>query len=112
MPETIKFQRVGAIQHDSPIPYYFQLSEYIEERIKSKDWVPGQLLPSEFEICETLGIKRTVVRQAMADLDRRGLIAKQNGKRSAVAHPKNEGGLMQTLRGFYEDSKAKGQKPS
>jgi GntR family transcriptional regulator len=112
MPNTIEFPRTGVIQHDSPIPYYFQLSKYIEGKIKSKEWVPDQLLPGELEMCQTLGISRTVVRQAMADLDRRGLVAKRNGKRSAVAHPKYEGGLMQTLRGFYEDSKSRGQTPS
>jgi GntR family transcriptional regulator len=112
MPESIEFPRIGVVQHDSPIPYYFQLSSYIEGKIKSKEWVPGQLLPSELEICETLGISRTVVRQAMANLERLCLITKQNGKRSAVAHRKYEGGLMQTLRGFYEDAKAKGQKPT
>jgi len=112
MAEGVTIQRVGVIQHDSPVPYYFQLSTYIENRIKSKEWQPGQLLPSEQELCDVLGISRTVVRQAMADLDRKGLIAKQNGKRSTVAYPKYEGGLMQTLRGFYEDAIAKGQQPS
>ena len=112
MHDCVTIQRAGVIQHDSPVPYYFQLSTYIEARIKSKEWQPGQLLPSEQEFCDVLGISRTVVRQAMADLDRKGLITKQNGKRSTVAHPKYEGGLMQTLRGFYEDAVAKGQKPS
>ncbi len=109
MDESIAIERVGVIQHESPVPYYFQLSTYIEARIKSKEWNPGQLLPSEQEFCDALGISRTVVRQAMANLGHNGLILKQNGKRSTVAHPKYEGGLMQTLTGFHEDAVAKGQ---
>jgi GntR family transcriptional regulator len=112
MHDCVTLQRAGVIHHGSPVPYYFQLSTYIEARIKAKDWQPGQMLPSEQELCDVLGISRTVVRQAMADLDRKGLIAKQNGKRSTIAYPKYEGGLMQTLRGFYEDAVAKGQRPS
>ena len=32
------------VKHDSPIPYYFQLSTYIEQEIKSKRVLPGQLV--------------------------------------------------------------------
>jgi GntR family transcriptional regulator len=53
-----------------------------------------------------------VVRQAIAELERKGLVTKKSGKRSTVAYPKYEGGLMQNLGGFYEDAVAKGQRPS
>ncbi|HTM51939.1 MAG TPA: GntR family transcriptional regulator [Bryobacteraceae bacterium] len=108
----IVFAGAGVMQHNSPVPYYYQLSTYIESRIKSKEWQPGQMLPSEQEFCEKLGVSRTVVRQAMADLDRKGLVTKQNGKRSSIAYPKYDGGLIQNLRGFYEDAVRKGQTPS
>jgi GntR family transcriptional regulator len=112
MLDSVTIERIGVIQHDSPVPYYFQLSTYFENKIKSKEWQPGQLLPSEQELCDILGISRTVVRQAIASLTHKGLIIKQNGKRSAVSFPKYEGGLMQTLSGFYEDAVAKKQEPS
>ncbi len=98
-----------AIQKSSPIPYYFQLCTFIEERINCGEWRPGQFLPSEQEICSTLGISRTVVRQALAHLEHKGLVRKQNGKRTVVAYPKYEGGLMQDSRGFYEDTAARGR---
>ncbi len=110
--EQVFFDSPGIVNHNSPIPYYFQLSSYVEQRIKAKELVPGYLMPSEQEICEKLGISRTVVRQAMADLERKGLITKQSGKRSAVAYPTYDGSLMQNLRGFYEDAVSKGQKPA
>jgi GntR family transcriptional regulator len=47
----------------------------------------------------------------MAELERKGLISKQNGKRSSVALPKYQGGLMQNLRGFYEDAVETGHEP-
>jgi GntR family transcriptional regulator len=106
------FDAVEVVKHDSPIPYYFQLSSYIEAEIKAKRLLPGHLMPSEQEICQRLGISRTVVRQAMADLERKGLISKQSGKRSTISLPKYDGSLMQNLRGFYEDATSKGQKPT
>jgi GntR family transcriptional regulator len=110
--QAVSFEDVEIVRHDSPIPYYFQLSSHIERKIKSKKFLPGQLMPSEQEICEQLGISRTVVRQAMAELERKGLITKQSGKRSTVAYPRYEGSLMQNLRGFYEDAVSKGQRPT
>ena len=99
------------VDHNSPVPLYFQLSSYIEQKIKTREWLPGQLLPSEQELCTAVGVSRTVVRQAMTQLERDGLVLKQNGKRSSIALPKYEGDLMQNLRRFYEDAVAKGQKP-
>jgi GntR family transcriptional regulator len=110
--EKAFFDSPGIVKHESPIPYYFQLSSYVEEKIKAKELVPGCLMPSEQEICEKLRISRTVVRQAMADLERKGLVTKQNGKRSSVAYPIYNGSLMQTLQGFYEDAVSKGQTPT
>ncbi|MCL5744908.1 MAG: GntR family transcriptional regulator [Acidobacteria bacterium] len=112
MRDNVTFDGFAIIDRKSPIPYYFQLSSHIEAKIKAKEWHPGQFLPSEEELCNSVGVSRTVVRQAMAELERKGMIAKQNGKRSSIAFPKYEGGLMQTLSGFYEDALAKGQEPS
>jgi GntR family transcriptional regulator len=111
MDEAI-FSGAEIVKHDSPIPYYFQLSSFIEQEIKAKRLLPGQLMPSEQEICEMLSVSRTVVRQAMANLEHNGFIAKQSGKRSAISYPKYNGGLMQKLQGFYEDAISKGQRPT
>ena len=108
---TVAIKDPQVVDHRSPVPLYFQLSGYIEQKIKTREWQPGQLLPSEQDLCATVGVSRTVVRQAMAQLERDGLVSKQSGKRSRIALPKYEGDLMQNLRGFYEDAVAKGQKP-
>ena len=109
---SVPFDGAGVIQQRDPVPYYFQLSTYIAARVKSGDWRPGQFLPSEQEMCAALGISRTVVRQALVDLERKGLVVKQNGKRPKVASPKYEGGLMQNLQGFQQDAAAHGRKTS
>jgi GntR family transcriptional regulator len=106
------FDNAEVVRHDSPVPYYFQLASFIEQQIKAKRLLPGQLMPSEQEMCENLSISRTVVRQAMASLERKGLISKQSGKRSAISYPTYNGSLMRNLRGFHEDAVSKGQKPT
>ena len=100
------------IQRQSPVPFYFQLATYMEEKISSKQWTAGQMLPGEEKFRRILGVSRTVVRQAMASLESRHLIVKRDGKRSTVAFPKFEVGLMQSLCGFHEDAVASGQRPA
>jgi len=107
---VVTVDREGVVIHSSPIPYYFQFCSYAEAKIKAREWKAGQLFPSEQELCEVLGVSRTVVRQALSELKRKGLIQKQNGKRSTIAVPQYEGGLMQTLRGLYQDVVQKGKK--
>jgi GntR family transcriptional regulator len=109
--EIVRLESAQIVDHSSPVPFYVQLSGYIERQIKDHNWTAGQLLPSEQELGSAAGVSRTVVRQAIAELERKGLIAKQSGKRSSVAFPKYEGSLMQNLRGFYDDALAREQRP-
>jgi len=99
------------IKKDSPIPYYFQLEEILREKIESGKWAPGQQIPSESELCEILGISRTVVRQALNELVNEGLLYRRKGKGTFVARLKIAESLVQNLTGFYEDTVAKGLMP-
>jgi len=111
-PLTVSLEQVGKISEGSPIPLYFQLIQLLEEKIRSGDWKPGSTLPSEQMFCEHFGLSRTVVRQAFADLEQKGLIKKQNGKKTTVAYPAYRGTLMQNLAGFHEEAERKGEKAS
>jgi len=48
------------IDKNSPVPYYYQLEQLLREKIENADWKPGDVLPSEAELCSTFGISRTV----------------------------------------------------
>lgn len=65
-------------------PLYEQLTDTVAEKI-GVELAPGDLLPSEREMCERYGISRTTVRQAMAELERRGLVVRRHGKGTFVA---------------------------
>jgi GntR family transcriptional regulator len=103
---------LGAISKDSPIPLYFQLKELLRQEVESGRWQPGQQIPSEPELCEAFGISRTVVRQALRELEYQGLLYREQGKGTFVAQPKISESLMQDLSGFYEDTVAKGLTPA
>ena len=52
-------------------PLYDQLVDLLHEKIEN-EMGPGDMLPSERELCETYGLSRTTVRLALAELERQG----------------------------------------
>jgi GntR family transcriptional regulator len=99
------------INKDSPLPLYHQLMEKIRQEIESGNWQPGQLIPSEAELCKTHDISRAVVRQALKELEYQGFLIRKQGKGTYVAKPAISYHLAQRLLGFYEDMVSKGTKP-
>ncbi|MCS7248381.1 MAG: GntR family transcriptional regulator [Anaerolineales bacterium] len=99
------------IDRSSPLPYYIQLKEAIREQIEGGYWRQGDLLPSEPELCSLFNVSRTVVRQALLELEYEGLIVRQRGKGTFVAAPKISESLVQRLTGFYQDMVALGHTP-
>jgi len=98
------------IDKSSPVPYYYQLRQILEGTIRSGSVESDGQLPSEAALCEGYGVSRTVVRQALSDLEREGLIVRLKGKGSFVAQPKTPEYLVQSLTSLYEDVHARGQK--
>jgi GntR family transcriptional regulator len=103
-------QNTRIIDRDSPIPFYYQLERILTEEIESGRYGPGDRLPGEHELCETFDVSRTVVRQALAEMEAEGLLRRRKGRGTFVAPKKSEAGegLFQNLTGLYEDVSARG----
>jgi GntR family transcriptional regulator len=101
----------NAIDFDSNIPYYLQLIGLLKEKINHGEWKPGEQIPSEPELCSAYGVSRTVVRQALGEIELEGLIVRRKGKGTFVAEPKINESLVQKLTGFYQDMVDRGLKP-
>ncbi len=99
------------INFESHIPYYIQLMDILKEQIQEKRWLPGEQIPGEQELCVIYNISRTVVRQALLELELDGVINRRKGKGTFIAEPKIIEGLVQNLTGFYQDMVEKGLKP-
>ena len=68
-----------------------------EARIRSGERAPGTRLPPERELCELLDVSRTSLRQALADLEDRGLITRHQGRGTFVTRPR----LDADVSGFF-----------
>jgi GntR family transcriptional regulator len=98
-----RFSDIKKIDFNSNIPYYVQLANLIKDKIMQKSWAPGSQIPGEMDLCNEYGVSRTVVRQALSELELDGLINRRKGKGTFIAEPKVSEGLAQKLTGFYQD---------
>lgn len=100
----------GTIDRRSPVPFYHQLKLLVVEHIRAQGLRPGDRVPGEFELCEDYAVSRTVVRQALAELETEGVIERVKGRGTFVAVPKTTEGLAQHLTGLFEDMAARGDR--
>jgi GntR family transcriptional regulator len=98
----------GRINRSSPLPYYHQLKQLLVQEITRRGLRPGDLLPGDHALCDTYDVSRTVVRQALTELEFEGVIERIKGKGTFVAQPKTAEGLVQSLTGLFEDVAARG----
>ena len=100
----------GTIDKASPVPYYYQLLQVLERAIASGVLAPGEKIPTEAALCARYEVSRTVVRQALSDLDRTGLVTRHKGKGTFVAAPKVSEFVAQSLTSLHEDLSARGER--
>jgi GntR family transcriptional regulator, N-acetylglucosamine utilization regulator len=98
----------AGIDRSSPLPFYHQLKQILLDEISRRALQPGDRLPGDHELCEAYGVSRTVVRQALSELEYEGVIDRVKGRGTFVAQPKTSEGLVQSLTGLYEDVAARG----
>ncbi|MCP2163867.1 GntR family transcriptional regulator [Goodfellowiella coeruleoviolacea] len=95
------------IDRQSPLPFYAQLKQLLIARLEH-EWAAGTRLPGEVALCERYGVSRTVVRQALDELEAEGRIVRRKGQGTFAAVRKVDESLFQSLTGLYEDVTARG----
>ncbi|MCY1275733.1 putative transcriptional regulator of 2-aminoethylphosphonate degradation operon [compost metagenome] len=60
----------------------------LKEALAQQHWQPGEKLPPERELCDSLGVKRMSLRQALLALENEGVIFRLDRKGWFVAQPR------------------------
>ena len=94
---------------ESHLPYYAQVKHMLQAQIRNSP--PHMQLPSEQALQQQFGVSRPVVRQALGELVRDGLIYRRRGKGSFVAPPKVMEGQVQRLASLNEELLSQGYEP-
>jgi DNA-binding GntR family transcriptional regulator len=76
------------------VPQYRRLYEILREQVNDGIFKPGDILPSENDLCAQHGITRPTVRHALDALLNDGMISKHKGKGSIVVGPPNGIGIL------------------
>jgi DNA-binding GntR family transcriptional regulator len=97
------------IDRSSPVPIYFQLSRRLEEVIDSGGLVPGERVPTEIELAETLDISRPTVRRAIEELVGKGLLTRKRGVGTRVTNVQVRRRVA--LTSLFDDLTAAGRTP-
>lgn len=90
------------------ISLYHRIETILRQKIGGQEVLPGERLPSEAALMEEYGVSRVTVRQALAALERDGLIHRRRGSGTVVVSPRQGGAVK--LTGFIEDLIAMGLK--
>ncbi|GAA1572119.1 HTH-type transcriptional repressor NagR [Leucobacter aridicollis] len=99
----------GSLDRFADAPLWQQLSSALREEIDEGRLRPDQALPSESELINRYGVSRTVVREALADLVRAGLIYKVRARGSFVSPRRPELKFVGSMMGSSADLEATGR---
>ena len=65
------------INDKSPVPKYFQLQTWLQDRIEQGYYATNEKIPTEVELVKLSGLSRATVRQALRNLEQGGYIVRK-----------------------------------
>lgn len=65
-------------------PLYRSVYNTIVKRIADADYVPGSMLPSEFDLAAELSVSQGTARKALIELEQKGIVQRRQGKGTFV----------------------------
>jgi GntR family transcriptional regulator len=99
------------LDHQSPIPFYYQIEAILRQKIETGVWKPETTLPTEKELCAQFAVSRGPVRQALRNLEITGLVYPVQGKGVIVKEtPFRPNPLINAS--FFKEIERLGLKPS
>jgi DNA-binding FadR family transcriptional regulator len=62
--------------------------EELVRKVVSSDFLPGDVLPPEAELCKEFGVSRSVIRESIKRIQEKGLLVVAQGRRTTIAEPR------------------------
>lgn len=75
----------GPAEAPSARPLYAQVKALILQRLITGEWRPGEMLPSEFQLADSLGVSQGTVRKALDELAADNVVVRRQGRGTFVA---------------------------
>lgn len=92
-------------------PLYAQIASNLRYKIHSEEWVPGDKIPPELDLCEVYKVSRITIRKAIDELVRENLLYRKRAKGTFVKDWEDDKNDHFTLvRSFTNEMKELGKK--
>jgi len=91
--QTLETADIGA-EADAPLARYAQVKTYIRGKIEAGTWRPGDRVPSELSLVDSLGVSRMTINRALRELTAEGWITRLSGVGTFVAEAKPQSTLL------------------
>jgi GntR family histidine utilization transcriptional repressor len=88
---------IADIRLDGEGPVYDQVKRAITALIRSGSWKPGDRLPSEAELSDSLSMARMTVNRALKELTEEGLLVRRRRAGTFVAQPDAPAAILQIV---------------
>lgn len=69
------------------LPSYRLLADAVTQQVLDGHMKVGDLLPTEAQLCESFGVNRSTVREAIRVLEQSKLLRRESAKRRVICHP-------------------------
>jgi GntR family transcriptional regulator len=99
-----------AISRSSKVPLYQQVYEILRSEILANNYKPGEMISPTSDLVKQYHVSSITIRQALEMLEQEGLIYRQRGRGTFIAHPTLEQSLTRII-SFTEDMLQRGNKP-
>ena len=88
------------------IPLYMQIKDMFVANISGGHWSPGDVIPSEIQLAQDLGVSQGTVRKAITELVEQNVLTRRQGRGTFVAYHDSERALFH----FFHIVDEKGRK--
>lgn len=95
------------ISSDERLPLYQRLRDEMLAKITSREWQPGEAIPTESELTQIYGVSIGTVRKAVETLVAEGLLERNQGRGTFIRKPSFDGSLFRFFRYQAEGAKNK-----
>lgn len=100
------------IDKTTPVPLYFQFKNILIQMMDDGILKPGDMIPTEFELCDIYGISRTTIRQALTELVNEGKFYRVKGRGTFIAQKKIEYNVSSSIKNFTDEMLKNGYTPN
>lgn len=76
------------------IPLYMQIKELLVSNISGGQWSPGEVIPSEVQLAQELGVSQGTVRKAITELVEKNVLTRKQGRGTFVAYHDSQRALF------------------